>query len=317
MDAQLTRFSLTGELFDQNQYYGRLWKMLNICDPSMLLYSDAQVLEAVDKLKLYGSLGSKCGIPDKDLWFYRKLKQSAVHPDTGEIIPRPFRMSGYMPFNGPISVGLILATRTPWILFWQWANQSHNALVNYYNRNGSSGTSDRVLAASYAGAVTSALCIAYGLSTLVKRSFSPQRASMLLKFIALPTSIVASSVNCMIMRWPETEKGIAVFDHTGTDVGNSQIAAKDAIRETVFSRMLLQVPVFVFPPVVTMLPPIARFLTRNPRLGTPVMTGLLFVGFGLGLPASIAAFPQQGTLREGLAEEALRGHGDLRYNKGL
>lgn len=311
-------FSLTGEKYDQKTYFGRFMKMLNICDPSMLLYSEAEIRHAVRVLGEVGSSGNISNIPDDDLWRMRKLKESAVHPDTGEVIPLPFRMSGYVPFNGPVSVGLIMATRTPWILFWQWMNQSQNALVNYFNRNATSSASDAVSAASYGGAVTSAISIGYGLSRVVKRFASPERAATLLKFIAMPTSMVASSVNCMIMRWPETRTGITVYErNSGREVGVSKIAAEKAIKETVFSRILLQLPVFLFPPLMTMLPPIARFVKKNPRLATPVMTGFLFFGFGFGLPASIAAFPQEGLITEAELEPELRGHGTLKYNKGL
>jgi tricarboxylate carrier len=311
-------FSLTGERYDQSTYAGRFLKMLNICDPFMLLYSESEIKKAVDALREYAIHGEQNSIPDADLWRYRRLKESAVHPDSGEVIPLPFRMSGYVPFNGPVSVGLIMATRTPWILFWQWMNQSQNALVNYFNRNASSSGSNAVLAASYTGAVTSALSIGYGLSRVVKRFASPERAATLLKFIAMPTSMVASSVNCLIMRWPETRTGITVYEAaSGKEVGLSKIAAEKAIKETVVSRVLLQLPVFLFPPVMTMLPPIARFLKRNPRLSTPVMTTFLFFGFGFGLPASIAAFPQEGSIKEHELEPGLRGYGDLKYNKGL
>ena len=309
-------FKLTGERYDQSTYFGRFLKMLNICDPSMLLYSSDQIHEAVKTLKDYETMGNVNNLPDSELWHLRKLKESAVHPDTGEIVPLPFRMSGYVPFNGPVCVGLITSTRTPWILFWQWMNQSQNSLVNYFNRNATSVASDKEIAASYAGAVTSAIAIAYGLSRAVKRFTTPARAATLLKFIALPTSIAASSVNCVIMRRPETETGITVFDSSGTEVGKSKIAAEKAIKETVLSRMLLQVPVFVFPPVMSLLPPVARLVQRNPRLATPVMTGFIFLGFGLGLPASIAAFPQEGTLEESQLEPQLRGRGPLKYNKG-
>ena len=283
----------------------------------MLLYSPSQIRQAVDKLRHYEQFGNINNITDSELWAYRKLKESAVHPDSGDIIPLPFRMSGYVPFNGPVSVGLIMATRTPWILFWQWANQSQNALVNYFNRNATSVSSNEVLAASYGGAVSSAIGIAYGLSRVVKRYASPERAATLLKFIALPTSTIASSVNCVIMRYPETQTGITVYDQDGGEVGSSKAAATKAIKETVFSRMLLQLPVFVFPPVMSMLPPVSNMLKRNPKLATPVMTAFLFVGFGFGLPASIAAFPQQGVIEERDLEPELRGRGDLTYNKGL
>ena len=291
--------------------------MLDICDPLMLGYSPRSINHARQSLADFERLGDKCGFSDADLWRFRKLKESAVHPDSGDVIPLPFRMSGYVPFNGPVSVGLILAQRTPWILFWQWVNQSQNALVNYFNRNATSRISDATMLASYGGAVSSAMAIGYGLSRFVKSYFPPEKAVNVLKFIAMPTSVVASSVNCLIMRWPEMSTGIKVFNKSGEEVGVSQIAAKKAIQETVYSRMLLQVPVFVFPPVMTFLPPIAKLLRKNPRLTTPITTAFLFIGFGIGLPASIAAFPQDGVLRESAAETHLRGHGDLVYNKGL
>ena len=317
MSSPATVFSLTEDRFDQRTYWGRFMKMLNICDPFMLVYSEAEIKEAVDVLKDFSKNGNVHQTPDSELWRYRKLKESAVHPDTGTIIPLPFRMSGYVPFNGPVSVGLIMATRTPWILFWQWANQSQNALVNFFNRNASKQSTDSTLLASYSGAVTSALSIGYGLSRLVKKFASPERATTYLRFIAMPTSMIASSVNCLIMRWPETEQGIAVFDQSGKEVGLSKVAARKAIQETVVSRVLLQLPVFLFPPVMTLLPPIAKFLRRHPRYNTPIMTAFLFLGFGLGLPASIAAFPQEGVIQETELESELRGHGHLKYNKGL
>ena len=47
-------------------------------------------------------------------------------------------MSGYIPFNAPILAGLLMNNPTiPQLIFWQWLNQSHNACVNYANRNAS------------------------------------------------------------------------------------------------------------------------------------------------------------------------------------
>lgn len=38
--------------------------------------------------------------------------QSAVHPDTNEIIPAPFRMSAFVPANIPIVAGMVVAPPT-------------------------------------------------------------------------------------------------------------------------------------------------------------------------------------------------------------
>jgi hypothetical protein len=57
------------------------------------------------------------------MWEAQMLVQSAVHPDTGEIIPKPFRMAGYVPFNMPLLVGLLVPQGVAMTAFWQWSNQ--------------------------------------------------------------------------------------------------------------------------------------------------------------------------------------------------
>lgn len=38
-------------------------------------------------------------VSDQQLWEAQKIKSAILHPDTGEKIPPPFRMSGYVPFG--------------------------------------------------------------------------------------------------------------------------------------------------------------------------------------------------------------------------
>ena len=76
--------------------------MLNV-DPSTPIASDAEIRAAVDTLKAFEANGAAAGKDNASLWRARQLKESAVHPDTGEIVPGPFRMAGYVPFNGPVS----------------------------------------------------------------------------------------------------------------------------------------------------------------------------------------------------------------------
>ena len=309
----MTPFSLNGPRYDQNTYTGRLLRMLDICDPSTLVYTESEIRVAERKLKAFAA-GDR-SFPDEELWRARKLKESAVHPDTNEIIPRPFRMSGYVPFNGPVSVGALLARRTHWIMFWHWMNQSQNALVNYFNRNASSPISDAMLALSYTGAVSSAIGIAFGLSYMMKRLLPAPQAASLLRWVAMPTSMIASSVNCYIVRRGELDKGISVYNEGGIELGKSILAAEKALNEVILSRIALQVPVFGFPPLILATPPFRRFLTKHPKLTLPVSTALLFIGFGFGLPASIAAFPQKGTIEH--VEPGLSARGPVYYNKGL
>ena len=84
--------------------------MVTTCDPSTLFATKAQIEQAVAILarkaivtgqKPFAFHPVKAAAGDVDLendavlWRARKLKEAAVHPDTGSIIPAPFRMSGY------------------------------------------------------------------------------------------------------------------------------------------------------------------------------------------------------------------------------
>ncbi|EER02706.1 Sideroflexin-5, putative [Perkinsus marinus ATCC 50983] len=264
-------FSLTDRRYDQTSYWGRFRSMLDQCDPTTLLHSTREIYESRNALHDFQNGNSK--LSDEQLWKARKLKESAIHPDTGELIPAPFRMSGYVPFNGPVCVGAVMAKSTPAIVFWHWVNQSQNAFVNYFNRNASSPVDDKTLTWSYLGAVGSAIAIAYGLSSVVKKRLSPARATVVLRWVGLPASMVASSANCFIMRHSELDSGITVYKKgTNEEVGTSKNAAKKALKEVVASRMLLQLPVFGVPPAFMTLPPIQRFCGAYPSMALPLST---------------------------------------------
>ena len=55
------------------------------------------------------------------------------------------------------------------VAFFQWANQTQNALLNHYNRSGEDSVSTSTLAQSYTGAVGTALGMSYGSAYLIGR----------------------------------------------------------------------------------------------------------------------------------------------------
>lgn len=128
---QCLPYSSTGQRFDQSDFQGRFARMLLACDPRLLLYSAKDIEQAQALLKKADSYQEDRSM-DRTLWEARRVVDAALHPDTGATIPLPFRMSGYVPFNGPICVAMVASTTTPQLLFWSWVNQSQNALVNYY-----------------------------------------------------------------------------------------------------------------------------------------------------------------------------------------
>jgi len=190
-------FDPNKQRFDQTTFFGRFAHMLLACDPMLLLYSDNEVQKCKNMVENYKNLvasppQSETNI-NKTLWEAQRIYTAALHPDTGETIPHPFRMSGYVPFNGPVCVAMVASSSTPALLFWGWVNQSQNALVNYFNRNASSPMTNETLIKSYALAVGSALTVVFGLSTFINKRFDAAKARQLMRFIAFPSCVVASS----------------------------------------------------------------------------------------------------------------------------
>jgi tricarboxylate carrier len=319
-------FDPRGQRFDQSSFVGRFSRMLLACDPRLLFYTESQVLQAQATLEKYQDCDTSM---DRVMWEAKRIADAAVHPDTGEFIPRPFRMSGFVPYNGPICVAMLAAQSTPTLLFWAWVNQSQNALVNYFNRNACSPLTNETLMKSYAAAVGSALAVAFGLATVIQKRYSPEKAKALLRWVAFPSAVVASSLNCYIVRSPEIESGIPLQGADGSDVSpgeTSQVAGRLGVNSTTISRAILQAPVYFLPPVLLTVGPIRSFLARQPAMAIPVTTYMLLVSFGVGLPVTTALFPQISAIEADKVEERFQHLRDPKtqqpyevfyYNKGL
>ena len=185
--------------------------------------------------------------------------------------------------------------------------------------------SNETLALSYSAAVGSALMVAFGLATFIQKKFSPHKAQQLMKFVAFPSAVVASSLNCYIVRSPEIDSGIPLLDEhfnpimvmeettttTTLDDGStvtttsttmvpaiSHVAARQGVYSTTLSRAFLQAPVYFLPPLLMSMGPLHTWLKvpTNARHKIPVTTALLLVSFGIGLPASTAMVPQMATI---------------------
>lgn len=323
------KFSVRGSRFQNDNFQGRFGNMLSTMDPSNLFASDAEVRKCDDLLQRFEQLGSAeaVGASNADLWRAKQIRDSAMHPDTKEIIPRPFRMAGYVPFNGPVCVAMMISSTTPTLLFWNWVNQSQNALVNYFNRNASSPSTNEDLMKSYGIAVSAAVFVAFGTSQIIQRRFDPKTAKKLLTFVALPTCMIASSSNAYIMRSPEIASGIALVDSQGKEVvpgARSSQAAKRAVMETVQSRIIMQLPTFFFPPMIMMIGPLAAAAAASQVVNVSANVFLTLAFFGLGLPASVAVFPVMGEIKvedidvPEVKQAAMdRGLKAVYYNKGL
>lgn len=288
-------FDPKGQRYNAESFQGRFSCMLLACDPRLLLYGESQIKQNQDMVFHWQSYADGSKDMDRALWEAKRIVDGALHPDTGDTIPRPFRMSGYVMYNGPICVAMVASQSTLPLLFWSWINQSQNALVNYFNRNASSPMSNETLMKSYATAVGSALAVALGLATFIQKRFDAQRAKSLLRWVAFPSAVVASSLNCYIVRSPEMQSGISLMNEDGEDVlkgETSKEAATRGVNSTTISRAMLQAPVYFLPPLLVCSVPIRNYIAKNPTMTVPVTTYLLMICFGVGLPCTVAFFPQ-------------------------
>uniref|UniRef100_A0A8I5NT98 Sidoreflexin n=1 Tax=Papio anubis TaxID=9555 RepID=A0A8I5NT98_PAPAN len=288
-------FQLGKPRFQQTSFYGRFRHFLDIIDPRTLFVTERRLREAVQLLEDYKHGTLRPGVTNEQLWSAQKIKQAILHPDTNEKIFMPFRMSGYIPFGTPIVVGLLLPNQTlASTVFWQWLNQSHNACVNYANRNATKPSPVSKFIQGYLGAVISAVSIAVGLNVLVQKAnkFTPATRLLIQRFVPFPAVASANICNVVLMRYGELEEGIDVLDSDGNLVGSSKIAARHALLETALTRVVLPMPILVLPPIVMSMLEKTSLLQARPRLLLPVQSLVCLAAFGLALPLAISLFPQ-------------------------
>uniref|UniRef100_A0A8C4RRN4 Sideroflexin 5b n=1 Tax=Erpetoichthys calabaricus TaxID=27687 RepID=A0A8C4RRN4_ERPCA len=341
-DVNYPPFQLGKSRYDQGTFSGRLRHYLDIIDPRTLFVTEVRLKESVKLLEDYKHGTLPPGVSNTQLWEAQKIKQAIIHPDTQEKILMPFRMSGYIPFGTPIVVGLLLPNQTlASTVFWQWLNQSHNACVNYANRNATKPTPVSKFIQGYLGAVTSAVSIAVGLNVLIQKAntFSPSTRLLIQRFVPFPAVVFTQTVlhngvificktvessanicNVVLMRHSELAEGIDVLDANGNAVGSSKIAAKRALMETALTRVVLPMPILVLPPLIM------SFLEKLPLLQTqrslvlPVHSLVCLAAFGLALPLAISLFPQMSEVEVSKLEPEIAMATTGRtvvYNKGL
>lgn len=232
------RINIDEPRWDQGTYLGRAMHFFTTTDPRNLFCSTKELEEAKRIVSSYRSGDNLEHLSEDEIWRAKHVYDSAYHPDTGELMFPIGRMSAQVPMNMMITAAMLTFYKTTrQVIFWQWFNQSFNAVVNYTNRSGSSPISVNQLGVSYLSATSAALVTALSLNKLVKRA--PPLIGRFVPFVAVAA---ANCINIPLMRQKEIKEGIEVFDSEGNKIGQSKVAAKKAIREVVTSRIAMASP---------------------------------------------------------------------------
>lgn len=166
--------------------------------------------------------------------------------------------------NRSLVIGISSCRTTPAVVFWQFVNQSFNALVNYTNRNANSPVTTNQLGIAYVSATTSALIASLGYKAYLQKRNNPflQRYAPfaavavanckwnLILSLAFLTPVLILGVNIPLMRQNELKFGIEVEDEKGNIVGKSRLAAATGITQVVVSRIAMAAPGMILLPVL-------------------------------------------------------------------
>jgi hypothetical protein len=150
----------------------------------------------------------------------------------------PGRMAAQVPFNMVITGCMMTFYKTTQVVvFWQWFNQSFNAVVNYTNRSRDTPISALTMGTSYCAATGGALATALRLKSLIKSL--PPLVGRLVPFVACTA---ANCINIPMMRRLEIEKGTMLETKDGEKVGLSKVAAREGIAMVTMSRIDMAMP---------------------------------------------------------------------------
>ncbi|XP_071091213.1 sideroflexin-1-like [Haliotis cracherodii] len=302
MEVVKRRINLDEPRYDQGSYSGRAKHFFITTNPLNLFVSGRQLddaKEVVDRCKRGDPLSN---LSDDEIWKAKQLYDSAFHPDTGEKMFILGCMSAQVPMNMTITGCMMTFYKTtPAVLFWQWFNQSFNAIVNYTNRSGDSPISPKHLGISYMLATGGAVTTALTLNSMVKK-FPP----LIGRFVPFAAVASANCINIPCMRSKELMNGIPILDENGNRVGTSTRAATSAISQVVVSRVMMATPGMLIPPFIMNHLDKKEFLRRMPWLNAPIQ--VMLIGFFLvfATPLCCALFPQKSSMAVSSLEPEIR-----------
>ncbi|XP_077205687.1 sideroflexin-2 isoform X1 [Paroedura picta] len=322
MTTSITMFNIDAPRWDQNTFMGRLKHFFNITDPRTLRVSEKELDRAKALVESCRAGTVPPGTSQEQLFYAKKLYDSAFHPDSGEKMNLIGRMSFQVPGGMAITGFMLQFYRTvPAVVFWQWVNQSFNAIVNYTNRNAASPITVKQIGVAYVTATSTALATAVGLNLYTKRA-----PTIVARWVPFAAVAAANCVNIPLMRQQELINGITVTDENDNHLGESRRAAIKGITQVVISRITMAAPGMILLPMIMEKLEKYPFMKKIQVLHAPLQIILVGGFLVFMVPFACALFPQKSSialskLEPDLRESIVAKHRDqvpyVYFNKGL
>jgi len=319
LSAQIGRIDLTKPKWDQSTFIGRLKYFFSVTDPRLSLLRDHELEGAKTLLELYREKKEPEGTTADDVYRAKHIYESAFHPDSGEKQNVFGRMSFQVP-GGMLITGAMLQfyKSNVGVIFWQWVNQSFNALVNYTNRNANAEQDNSKLLIAYVSATSAALGTSLGLKAYLAKRASP----LFQRYVPFAAVAAANMVNIPLMRRTEIENGIACVNDDGVPVMDSRTAAILGISQVTLSRIVMAAPGMTVLPVIMERLEKKAWMQKIKPLHGPIQVMLVGCFLLFMTPTACSLFPQIASINtstiskfESLPEKPLPEV--LRFNKGL
>lgn len=294
MTEEVSKFDLDTPIWDQNTFSGRRRYYAWITDPRNTIVSTATLFQARDLIQCVRKDKIAPGTTVKDIRRAQQLYLSAFHPDTGELQNVIGRMSFQVP-GGMVLIGAMITfyRSTSSVIFWQWANQSFNALVNYTNRNAASELTTSKILTAYVSATTCALVTALGLKSLLAKRASP----FLLRLVPFAAVSASNAVNIPFMRQNELAHGVTMYDENNNKVTESRYAAVKGISQVVLSRILIASPSMLLLPFFMEKIEMKPWMIKYGRfVNAPMQTFLSGLSLLVMVPIGCALFNQRSSI---------------------
>ena len=321
-------------------YWERVQDMMNVCGPPSwpALFASHQELELAHQMVKASS--SPSSIPSQpssssSLIISQEraqyLDRASYHPDTGTLIPLPFRMAAHVPVNALLLVGMLSARSVFFTGLWQCINQCFNAGQFFANRNASNHINDTTLIQAFSAAVISSVAVGSGLRSLALRSEKQiqelietaknksssssslpsniyQKKLVYLRAFSFSVPFLGAAagkpLQIGLMRKDELLDGIDVRDINGNILGKSKIAGQAAVSMTIATRIIYLAPMLWMPFVQNMLENKFTILRTNRTLGILSYTLHAAINSAFVTPLCIALFDQNAALPVTLLESS-------------
>ncbi|XP_038214213.1 sideroflexin-2 [Zerene cesonia] len=285
------RIDITQPLWDQSTFVGRFRHFAFISNPLLSLVPEKELYQAKELYVNYKEGKEPSGTTIDQVVRAKQLYESAFHPDSGELQNVFGRMSFQMPGGCLVTGAMLQWYRTATaVVFWQWVNQSFNALVNYTNRNANSPLTTKQMGVAYVSATSAAMATALTFKFVIqKRATNP----ILARFVPFVAVAAANWVNIPLMRQNEILLGLDVTDENGKIIGKSQLAPVKGISQVVTSRIVMCAPgMLLLPVIMERLEPKA-WMQRIRWAHIGIQTGIVGLFLTFMVPTACAIFPQR------------------------